>query len=190
MENLIETIKKKIEIHHSLYDIPVADLMWEEILYKSLKDSDMAGDAEWQSGGHGIGADIMNVPNFGDISCKTGAWKERTRIGDTVLVINGSRTTKYPSIEEKIEFLSKKKEDVYFCLARNLKDWKQNKKIYRLCIFPRLRHHEMKWKIAPNGRDWVAENSEMKCKITKNMSDQLWTELQTKYIESCHVIEI
>ena len=178
---LINAIHERIALHHNLYTIPVADLMWEEILAASLVDIGYGG--EWEPGSHKIGADITGVKNFGDISCKTGAWQVKPRKGETTLLLNGSRTTKYPTIEEKIEFLSQKKEDHYFCLARNKRDWVKGKLAYKLCIFPTLPHHEMEWEQAGNGKDWYAENEQMRCKITRKMSDQLWTELHTAHID-------
>ena len=52
-----------------------------------------------------------------------------------ILRINGSRTTKYKTLEEKIKFLSENKDDVYYCLARNKKEWKDGLRKYYLFIF-------------------------------------------------------
>ena len=83
MKSLIKEITRRIEHHHDIYSIPVADLMWEEILYRSLE---VVGetDAIWDSGSHKIGADIL-ATKYGDISCKTGAKKYVKKYDTTYL---------------------------------------------------------------------------------------------------------
>ena len=185
MKSLIKEITRRIEHHHAIYSIPVADLMWEEILFQSLK---FVGDdgATWDAGSHAIGADIMNS-KYGDISCKTGAKKYVKKYDTNFLKLNGSRTTKYKTIEEKKEFFAIKKEDVYFCLSSIVKEWTKpytdlDQKKYYLVIFKTLDHAGLKWTetFSKEGESngWSASNDYMKCKITKSMSDQLWTELK------------
>lgn len=192
MKSLIKEITRRIEHHHDIYSIPVADLMWEEILYRSLE---VVGetDAIWDSGSHKIGADIL-ATKYGDISCKTGAKKYVKKYDTTYLKLNGSRTTKYETIEEKTEFFAIKKEDVYFCLARDKKEWERGEKKYYLYVFKTLDHAGLEWEetFGKNGKStgWSASNDYMNCKISKSMSDQLWTELKEDYIDEKYPITI
>jgi len=192
MKTLIKEITRRIKLHHDLYLIPVADLMWEEILFQSLK---VVGDdgAIWDAGSHKIGADITKS-KYGDISCKTGAKKYVKKYDTNFLKLNGSRTTKYKTIEEKKEFFAIKKEDVYFCLSRDHKEWEHGEKKYYLCIFKTLDHARLEW-TATFGKKgkftgWSASNDYMNCKISKSMSDQLWTELKESFIDEQYPITI
>lgn len=175
MKKLIETIKNKLETHHTLYDTPVSGILWEEVLYKALLGLDRCDTTSWIHNSQRIGADILNTQVHGDISCKSGTIKNGR------LKFSGSRTTKYKTIKEKLEFFSKKKEDSYFCLSRNVKEWKEGNKIYYLCRFDRIRYDRMKW--TERDKDWISANRKMDCYINKSMSDQLWT-----YINMEHVI--
>ena len=192
MKTLIKEITRRIKLHHDLYLIPVADLMWEEILFRSLK---FVGDddADWDAGSHAIGADIMNS-KYGDISCKTGAKKYVKKYDTTFVKINGSRTTKYETIEEKKEFFAIEKEDVYFCLARDKKEWKRGEKKYYLYVFKSLDHAGLEWTetFGKKGKStgWSASNDYMNCKISKSMSDQLWTEIKEDYVDEQYSITI
>ena len=192
MKKLVEEITNRIKLHHELYSIPVADLMWEEILFKSLKKVGDNG-ATWDAGSHAIGADVTNS-KYGDISCKTGAKTYVKKLDSTFIKINGSRTTKHKTIEEKKKFFAIKKEDVYFCLARNKKEWEFGQKKYYLSIFKTLNHAKLEWKetFGKNGKStgWSASSDEMKCKISKSMSDQLWTEVKEDYIDAEYPITI
>ena len=192
MKSLIKEITRRIEHHHAIYSIPVADLMWEEILYRSLKVVGETG-AIWDSGSHKIGADIL-ATKYGDISCKTGAKKYVKKYDTTYLKLNGSRTTKYETIEEKTEFFAIKKEDVYFCLARDKKEWERGEQKYYLCVFKTLDHAGLEWQEtfgkSSKSTGWSASNDYMKCVISKSMSDQLWTELKEDYIDEQYPITI
>jgi hypothetical protein len=131
---------------------------------------------------------------YGDISCKTGAKTYVKKLDSTFIKINGSRTTKHKTIEEKKKFFAIKKEDVYFCLARNKKEWEFGQKKYYLSIFKTLNHAKLEWKetFGKNGKStgWSASSDEMKCKISKSMSDQLWTEVKEDYIDAEYPITI
>lgn len=175
MKQLIESIKTKLETHHSLYDTPVSGILWEEILYKSLLGLGRCDNTSWCHNSQRTGADIIGVQVHGNISCKSGTIKNNR------LKFSGSRTTKYKTIEEKLSFLSEKSEDVYFCLSRNVKEWEQGNKIYYLSRFDHIKYNKMKWN--EREKDWYALNNKMECYINKSMSDQLWT-----YLDMDHII--
>lgn len=175
MKKLIDGITKRIETHHTLYDTPVSGILWEEILFKSFLELKRCKPNAWSSGSHRVGADIINVKKWGDISCKSGV------LANNRLKFSGSRTTQYKTIEEKVEFFSTKKEDNYFCLSRNPRDWEVGKKIYYFCFFPHIEYGKLDWETNSGG--WGAVNESMSCTINKSMSDQLWTDISIKNIK-------
>ena len=193
MKKLIEEIERRLTSHHDLYDSPCNGILWEEVLLKSLVAT---GDksASWEGGSHKIGADITKS-KYGDISCKSGAKNYIKKEDTTYLSISGSRTGKYETIEEKKVFLAIKHEDVYFCLARNDKEWKRGEKKYYFCIFKSLDYTGLEWEesFKRGGKTisgWKASNERMKVKIIKKNSDQLWTELKEDYIDEEYRITI
>ena len=192
MKTLIKEIDRRLTSHHDLYDSPCNGILWEEVLLKSLVAT---GDknASWEGGSHKIGADITKS-KYGDISCKSGAKNYIKKEDTTYLSISGSRTGKYETIEEKAEFFAIKKEDVYFCLARDKKEWERGEQKYYLCVFKTLDHAGLEWQetFGKSGEStgWSASNDYMNCKISKSMSDQLWTELKEDYIDEEYPITI
>ena len=53
----------------------------------------------------------------------------------TKVRISSHRTSKYKTLEDKINFISKKHCDKYVLLSRDEKEWEVGKKIYYLMIF-------------------------------------------------------
>ena len=135
---LINAIRRKLAAHHELYSMAPKAEYWEEILHKSLAEVGVSTDWVADSN-HGSGKDMTVVEstyewdNVGErISCKTG------QISDGKLCISGSRLTRHKTLQEKIGFLSDKKEDSYVLLSKE-KGCKDNN--YKLIIFPsRLMH--------------------------------------------------
>lgn len=193
MKTLVKEITRRLKYHHDkLYkEIPVTGDYWESTLFESLK---AVGDthATWNLGSHNIGADIFKT-QYGNISCKSGL-KRTTRAKDTKLVINGSRTGNYPTIKEKKKFFAKKKEDVYFCLARIKKEWARGEKTYYLCVFKPLDHAGLDWKktVSREGKfsGWSGSNQYMDCTIRNTMSEQVWSDISEDYFDEQYTITI
>ncbi len=196
VEKLVAVITKLIENHHKLYPrLPVNGLYWENILKTAIEEvyNESVG---WEPGSHCQGADLF-TEEFGDISCKGGTWKNDKMLG-WILNFSGSRTTKCETIEEKKEYLKVKAEDVYFCLSRNEKEWKDGETKYYLAIFDTLEYTDLDWKetMGQRGKNkgklvgWHSQNENMKVKIQKQMSDQLWTSLKEDAIEQIYPITI
>jgi hypothetical protein len=184
--NIENSIKIRINKHHQLYDLPLTAEYWEETLHKSF--SDIGQNTDWQPDrSHKISED-MKHEYFGRISCKSGAVKITKK--KKALVVSGSRTGKYKTIEEKLKFFSLKKEDVYFCLSRNKKEWDKGSKKYYLYVFNSsiLNLSEQTWN--ETGGGWRCENKIYKAWITKKLSDQLWFEINMEYLPEPTLIEI
>jgi len=181
---LVENISSKIRLHHNLYSLPVFGEYWEELLHLSLLE--IGKDSDWQPNrSHSIGKDIVNS-EYGKISCKSGDYN----LKNNTLTLNGSRTTKYKTIEEKLKFLSEKTDDTYFCLARNKKEWNSGIKNYYLFIFDSqlLDYDKQCWESFNSG--WKCNAKNYNAKIIKSMSDQLWTTINTNNIIEPKIISI
>ena len=178
IDNVLVEIKQRLDKHHELYEFPVKAELWENTLANSLKACGV--DTDWKpDGGHGIGKDMTIVPTGERISCKSG------QLAGNNCKFNGSRTTKYKTIEEKLEFLSIPKDDVYFLLARDKKEWASGQKNYYLAAFPSnlLNYNHHQWTRTYNNRTtehngWSMVSEVFDAKISIPMSDQLWTTLK------------
>lgn len=188
--NNLKTITNRIISHHELYDLPVFGELWEEILHKSFID--IGEESEWEANrSHSIGKDIVHN-NHGRISCKSGV----LNIKKGTLKLNGSRTTKHETIKAKIDFLSEKQDDVYYCLSRNKSDWDKNIKKYYLFVFPSslLDFQNQTWietfskKQTVSG--WKCNSTKYNAQISKALSDQLWIDIDINCIDSPYIIEI
>ena len=190
-----DAIETRIKRYHKDFSLCMMAELWEEILYRSMIDIGL-DTAEWDNDrSHKIGEDISE-DTFGRISCKSGALD---RTGRSVK-FNGSRTTAYKTIEEKMEFFSESHDDVYFLLAKNDKDIRSKNFKYKLLIFSSstVKPTRLNWEETYSKKDasklsgWKGSGVEgLSCIISKAMSDQLWTTVSMDMIEKTgHVIEI
>ena len=190
---LLEKLTKAIEVRtkrfHTDFSLPLAAEMWEEVLHRSMLDVGI--DSEWDNGrSHKVGEDI-NTSIFGRISCKSGVLK------DDCVSFNGSRTGKYVTLEEKINFLSSDHDDCYFLLSKNTEDICSKNFRYKILIFSSsvCKTNTLKWEetIGTKGKykgkvnGWKG-TGDFNAMITKSTSGQLWTELPLNKVE--HIIEI
>ena len=181
---MVEIITQKITKHHELYSLPVLGEYWEELLHQAFVQSGQKSD--WQPNrSHAIGKDIHHEEH-GRISCKSGEYNIKKKI----LRINGSRTTKYKTLEEKIKFLSENKDDVYYCLARNKKEWKDGLRKYYLFIFKSdiLNLGEQQWEETRGG--WKCACEKYEANISRATSDQLWVSFNVGYLPEPVVITL
>jgi len=187
VNQLAMAIKKRVLAHRELYSNAIKAELWEEVLHRSFADIGITTD--WQpDGNHGVGKD-MTLATGERISCKSGSYDNKG-----TLTISGSRLTKHKTLQEKISFISDKKEDSYALLSRHKNDKRGAE--YKLILFPSdiLNYGELDWKIKktkpkknsgltsqPSG--FEASSSLLICSIQKNMSDQLWTKIRN--FEDC-----
>jgi len=173
---LVNTIRRKLAAHHELYSMAPKAEYWEELLHSSL--ADVGIDTDWKAdSNHGSGKDMTVVKskwdNVGErISCKTG------QIKDGKLCISGSRLTKHKTLQEKVGFLSDKKEDSYVLLSKE-KGCDDNH--YKLIMFPTsaLDYENAQWTVIGHNKhgnpNYFGEGRGFFAKIQASMSDQLWT---------------
>ena len=148
---------------------------------------DIGLNSKWENNrSHKIGEDIFEE-SIGRISCKSGALSK-----DSV-EWNGSRTGKYETLAEKLEFLSSDHDDYYFMLAKDKKNIIDKNFKYKVLIFPSslCKVNELNWeeKFSRDGKlsGWKGTGN-FNAKIVLSMSGQLWTTLPLDMVE--HIIEI
>ena len=178
-ENIASAIEKRIKRYHENFSLPLMAEQWEEVLTRSLRDVGLK--PEWDNDrSHKVGEDIYEE-SIGRISCKSGSLEK-----DSVK-FNGSRTTRFKTLEEKLNFLSSPHDDVYFMLAKDKKDIMSKNFKYKVLVFPSTvcKVNKLKWEETKSGWKGTGDFSAM---ISRSMSDQLWTTLPLDKVE--HVLEI
>lgn len=119
------------------------------------------------------------------ISCKSGQLVKNKVLGTNCVKFNGSRTTSYKTLGEKIRHLSKSHDDYYFMLSKpkpfNFK--------YKLLVFNSsiCRVDKLDWVLSKSGKSWNG-SGQFSATIGKSMSDQLWTTMPINKIQ--YVIDI
>jgi hypothetical protein len=162
-ELVLQEIKNRISKHHQLYDSKISSTLWEEILYKSFLSSGL--NASWEMYGHGSGCDV--VCEGVQISCKSGVIK-----GKKVkkLAISSYRTGSHKTIQDKLNFLDEKHEDVIYSLVHDGDK-------YKIFTFTQPNVSSLEW--TETKSQWKAVNKETwnEFSIRKKMSDQFWMNL-------------
>lgn len=181
LEQLSREIKNSLIKHHQLYCLPVKGELWENVLANCLKSIDAPND--WRPDfNHAPGLDMTLEENSERISCKSGS------IVKEDLEFSGSRMTKHLTLEDKLTFMSDKKEDTYMLLSRNNKSWTDGDRKYYFIAFPSslLNYNDLNWsdtvgtrgayKGKVNGH--LGTSSHISAKIQFSMSHQLWTTIR------------
>lgn len=191
-EKLVPHIQRRLELHHQLYSGQCKAELWEEKSAWALRQAGFGSD--WKPDfNHAVGVDQYTDCGVG-ISNKGGKMNHT----NTVMTISGSRLTKHKTITEKLEFLRNKPEDVVFCLATNNREWKNGLMRYYFVVVDakKLDYHNQEWVPTfpqsggdtPNGYRCVA--SGYKAKITKSMSDQIWTDISSDLFEEFYEMDV
>lgn len=180
-KKLIREIEKRILVHHHLYRTPIKGVLWEDIFAQSV--TAVGGKSDWEpNNSHESGKDQSCT--WGDlddkkISNKSGYYT----ISTSSLKISGSRTTSFPTLEEKVQYISDKKEDYYVCLATSSLKKDEN---YYIFWFDTniLDYGNQEW-VETFGKKgehtgWKCECSKYRAWINKSLSDQLWTHINLK----------
>ena len=178
---LIREIEKRILVHHYLYKTPIKGTLWEDIFAHSVIA--VGGTSDWRAdNSHESGKD--QSCSWGDlentrISNKSGYYT----ISSNSLKISGSRTTTFPTIEEKVQYISDKKEDYYVCLAQSTLKKDEN---YYIFWFDTnvLDYQNQIWEETLDKKGsssgWKCESPKYRAWINKSLSDQLWTHINLK----------
>ena len=191
MNKLVMMIKKNIKTFHTVLRQPITGTIWEEILANSFSDIGYA--TTWKpDNSHKIGED-MRIVDFtkSRISCKSGVFKNDKILGPCVQY-NGSRTTKYKTLEDKLDFLSIKNYDYHFMLTKNNKF----NGIYKVLIIDAdvCKVKDMEWRAKPNKKNEIVGNyvtvgeGVFRGEIRESCSSQLWMTLPLTRVS--HIFDI
>ena len=179
-ENKIEELKLKINLHHSLYKIPIKAEYWEEIADTVFNPEGSNFNAFSHSTGYDIRFNIENEdfsPN-----CKSGVIK------NDILKFSSHRLSRFETFDEKINFLKNVNYDGYLFLSRNYKKNNSWDGKYFVYYLPKnkINYDEIIWteKIGKKGlkknviSGWEGKDKDglMNFKIQRSISDQLWIE--------------
>lgn len=189
---LVPLIRQRLQLHHELYSCQCKAELWEETSAWALREAGFGSD--WEPDfNHVVGIDQTTNDGVG-ISNKGGSMNPTL----TYMQISGSRLTKHKTIQEKLDFLSNKTEDLVFCLATNKKEWQSGMIRYYFIVVDakKLDYHNQAWEptFPKNGGDnptgYKCEAPSYRAKITKSMSDQIWTDISSDMFEEIHQIDI
>lgn len=187
---ILKQIEEKIKLHHQLYRFPVKAELWEDIFDQCINGI----DSNWNVGGHDVGTDVVSEKDGTGYQNKGGEINHKKR----TITWSGHRTTSHETLQDKIDFISKKHCDEYVMLARDKKDWKKGNKIYYLINFKSslIDYSKLKWSetFSKNGKltGWVGTSDKLpySAKISLSMSAQLWTTCDIDYLENMEKISI
>jgi len=141
----------------------------------------IATNADWKPYNHNPGSDMSTtLEGMLKPSLKSGIMKNE------YLTISSHRTTKYKTLEDKLNFLSNTDYDSYICLARP--DNKVHN--YKLVYFPKslINFNNLVWEETKTKKGefngWYAtnENQTIKVSIVKSMSHQVWIDIHKSLI--------
>ena len=185
LEKLTPVLTKRVKAYHELFSLPLIAEQWEETLHRALKE--VGYNTTWKPDrSHAVGEDmrIIDIPNT-RISCKSGQFINSRELGTACVKFNGSRSTSYETLEQKIEHFSKSHDDYYFMLSKN-KDFDYT---YKLLVFESTvcKVDQLTWTESKSGKDWNG-TGKFVATIGKTMSAQLWTTLPLNMIG--HNLEI
>ena len=174
LDELVPVLTNRVKAYHTMFSLPLIAEQWEETLHRSFND--IGRNTTWTPDrSHAVGEDMRleGIENS-RLSCKSGQFVNDRSLGKTCVKFNGSRSTSFPTLEEKIAHFSKSHDDYYFLLA---KDKNFNKK-YKLLVFesPICRVDQLTWTESSSGKAWNG-TGKFKAEIGKAMSAQLWTTL-------------
>jgi len=174
IEDLLPHLIKRVKAYHKLFSLPLIAEQWEETLNRSFND--IGVKTTWKPDrSHAIGEDMrIECIEQSRISCKSGQFIKDRSLGKACVKFNGSRSTSFPKLEDKISHFCESHDDYYFLLA---KDKKFNKK-YKLLVFESsiCKVNKLTWSETISEKAWNGEG-EFKACIGKSMSAQLWTTL-------------
>jgi hypothetical protein len=184
---LVNVLKRRITAYHTMFSLPLIAEQWEETLHRSFQE--IGFQTSWlPDRSHKIGEDLnlIGIPNT-RISCKSGQFVKNTAMNCQCVKFNGSRSTTYKTLDEKINHFCKDHDDYYFLLAKE----KPFNGTYKLLVFKSdiCKVNKLTWTENASGKQWEG-CGEFSAMIGKTMSAQLWTTLPLKSIASVSEIVI
>ena len=186
---LINGLKHKLKIHHSVYRLPCTSEYLEELIAETLDEAGYKND--WQPNrSHSVSVDIT-LDSSPTISVKSGIYNSEK---DT-LKFSGSRLSKHETLDDMLKHIRNSSADYYVCLAKRDQDWssipaKHETKIYWLFVFDAkvLDYQIGVW--TESGNDFKYESIGIGAKISASMSYQLWTTAHLAIVGKPYELEI
>lgn len=140
-------------------------------------------ESEWLPNNHNPNEDmITEIKGIEKPSLKSGSIKDNT------LVISSHRTTKYKTLQDKIDFLKTRTYDSYICLARPNKDHPHE---YNLIYINKnvIDYDSLEW-VDTYSKDgshsgWIGKDEEgtISVSIIKSMSHQVWIKVDLSKVQ-------
>lgn len=143
--DFIDIIKCKIIDHEKIYRTKIKGDQVEDILSQALEEIGFSNDWLKNRGSHRKGTDIVLDENGLKISSKSG--KVDSAKGKSFLTITSYRTSEHKTLEEKINFISSKHEDIIFSFAENEKN-----NFYTLRVFEKPDLASLSWGPGPRNK--------------------------------------
>ena len=172
LPKLVIIIKKRLKLYHEMFSLPLIAEHWEELLHRSFVE--LGYNTSWlPDRSHKIGEDMRIIDiEHSRISCKSGQFIKPRSLGKMCVKWNGSRSTSYPTLDEKIKHFCGDHDDFYFLLAKK----KPFDKTYKLIVFPSIlvKVDQLEWCESKSGKEFKG-TGEFLASIGKSMSAQLWT---------------
>jgi hypothetical protein len=183
----VDELKKRINAHHDLYDYQVSAELWENSFAKSQTVA-TGVKSIWTPGGHHPGYDVI----CGLTGCRTQNKSGSISMKNGIPTIewSGHRTTKFPTIKEKLEFICQDHCDEYMMLARDKSEWGKGVMVYNVIRIPSslIDYSLLEWTetYSKTGKltGWAGKSDKVPytAKISLSMSAQLWTSYPLSYL--------
>lgn len=186
LPSLVPVLERRIKAYHEMFSLPLIAEFWEEVLHRSFEEIGL--QTTWKPDrSHGIGEDmrLVGIENS-RISCKSGQISRNRKLGKECVKFNGSRSTKFETLEDKLTYFSESHDDCYFLLAKE----KVFDKKYKLIVFSSsvCDVSTLDWLETASGKEWRGEG-EFVASIGKSMSAQLWTTLPLEKVRFIQEID-
>ncbi len=176
---LRKALEQEIISYSGIRKFPIKGELWEEISVDALKSAGLKVD--WEAGSHGSGADIF-LPDLNEgISNKSGKITRTKTTGKHELSISSYRTTKYKTLQAKLNFFDGDGKNFKNYLVLTREENKETRK-YRVILIDatKVSAKTLKWskKMSRTGKQtgWFGHDEKLgiKMNIQKAMSDQFW----------------
>ena len=177
-------IKEQVEKWNNFSSFPLKGELWEERL--SLGFNDTGYDTDWEPNGNHVPGVDFSLPEEGiSFSCKSGKLK------NGVLSISSYRTTKYPTLQEKLDYHDSAEAKPFTHYAVLVRDEDNNQQHCLILDKSYISAKSLKWEenIGVRGKSagkltgWSGESENIEMKIQRSMSDQFWYYLDWSAVE-------
>jgi hypothetical protein len=185
--SFVDKVKRQLNLYRDLLKAPVKAEAWEEFFANGLTVA-TGVESIWIPGGHHPGYDVI----CGLTGCRTQnkSGSISMKNGIPTLEWSGHRTTKFLTIDEKLEFICQDHCDEYMMLARDKSEWDNGIMVYNVIRIPSslIDYSLLEWNetYSKSGKltGWAGKSDKVPytAKISLSMSAQLWTSCPLSYL--------